>query len=259
MKRSIKEVQEQYKALETLGFDEFLVSFKSFKEELVEDDRKGVVQVMNKGTKRITARKKELERVETMLTFERAYDGGGLVGGVDEAGRGPLAGPVVAACVILNPDDPILYVNDSKKLNEKMRDKLYDEILERSISHGIGVVHHDRIDDINILQATYEAMRLAIEQMEVKPAHLLNDAVIIPGVAMTQEKIIKGDAKSLSIAAASILAKVTRDRIMVAYDELYPEYGFAGNKGYGAATHIEAIKNIGPSPIHRQTFIKNFV
>ena len=174
-------------------------------------------------------------------------------------GRGPLAGPVVAGAVILPKNCDILYLNDSKKLSEKMRETLYDEIMEKAVAIGIGIVSPQRIDEINILQATYEAMRMAISKLNVQPDLLLNDAVTIPEVSIRQVPIIKGDAKSASIAAASIIAKVTRDRLMVQYEEVLPGYGFASNKGYGSASHIQAIKEIGTTPIHRQSFIKNFL
>ena len=174
-------------------------------------------------------------------------------------GRGPLAGPVVASAVILPKDCNILYINDSKKLSEKKREELYDIIMKEAVAVGIGYANHTRIDEINILQATYEAMREAISKLVVKPDILLNDAVTIPGVDVRQIPIIKGDAKSMSIAAASIIAKVTRDRLMVEFDKAYPEYHFADNKGYGSAVHIAALKEVGPSPIHRQSFIKNII
>ena len=170
-----------------------------------------------------------------------------------------MAGPVVACAVILPKDCDILYLNDSKQVSEKKREELYDIILEKAVSVGIGMASHARIDEINILQATYEAMREAVGKLQPTPDLLLNDAVRIPGLHMEQIPIIKGDTLSGSIAAASIVAKVTRDRMMVKYDEIYPEYGFAKNKGYGAAGHIEAIKKYGPTPIHRMSFIKNFV
>ena len=178
---------------------------------------------------------------------------------IDEVGRGPLAGPVVAGAVILPKDNPILYLNDSKKLSEKKREALYEEIMERAVATGIGIVGPARIDEINILQATYEAMRAAIGGLSQTPDLLLNDAVTIPGMEIPQIPIVKGDAKSVSIAAASILAKVTRDHLMAEYDKLYPGYGFAKHKGYGTAAHIAALRELGPSPIHRRTFIKNFV
>ena len=191
--------------------------------------------------------------------YERKYQHLGYVCGIDEAGRGPLAGPVVAGAVILPEDCEILYLNDSKQLSEKRREELYDEIQEKAVAVGVGVIGPRRIDEINILQATYEAMCEAIGQLSVMPQILLNDAVTIPQVTIPQVPIIKGDAKSLSIAAASVIAKVTRDRMMREYDDLMPEYGFAAHKGYGSAAHISAIQKYGPSPIHRATFIKNFV
>ena len=172
-------------------------------------------------------------------------------------GRGPLCGPVVASAVILPKDCQILYLNDSKKLSEKKREELYDVIMEQAIAVGIGMASPERIDEINILQATYEAMRQAISGLKVKPAVLLNDAVTIPGVEIPQIPIIKGDAKSVSIAAASIIAKVTRDRMMVEYDRMYPGYDLASNKGYGTKAHMDALRTIGPCEIHRRTFIKN--
>ena len=202
---------------------------------------------------------KERERLQGMLAYEREYAVYGMICGIDEAGRGPLAGPVAAGAVILPRDCEILYLNDSKKLSPKRRDALYDEIMEKAVSYGIGIVDAKRIDEINILQATYEAMRQAIGKLSIVPDVLLNDAVTIPDVPMRQVPIIGGDGKSLSIAAASVLAKVTRDRMMEAYDSLYPEYGFAAHKGYGTAAHIAAIKEYGPCPLHRRSFITHFL
>ena len=196
----------------------------------------------------------ENERIREMLGTE-AF----VVAGIDEAGRGPLAGPVAAGTVILPADHDILYLNDSKKLSAKKRDMLYDQIREEAVAWAVGLVEPARIDEINILQATYEAMRLAISQLKVSPTVLINDAVTIPGVDIPQIPVIKGDAKCISIAAASILAKVTRDRIMEEMDALYPEYGFAGHKGYGTKAHIEAIREHGPCPIHRRSFITRIV
>lgn len=201
----------------------------------------------------------EKERIELMREFEEKYDNYSYICGIDEAGRGPLAGPVVAGAVILPKGKRILYVNDSKKLSEKKRNELFDVIKEEALSYGIGIVSPERIDEINILQATYEAMRQAVSQLSVQPDILLNDAVTIPWIDVRQIPIIKGDAKSLTIASASILAKVTRDRMMIEYDSLYPEYGFAKHKGYGTKAHIEAIKEYGACPIHRKTFIRNFI
>ena len=174
-------------------------------------------------------------------------------------GRGPLAGPVVAGAVILPKNCEILYINDSKKLSAAKREELYDVIMEQAVAVGLGQASPQRIDEINILQATYEAMREAIKNLGVTPDILLNDAVTIPQVDIPQVPIIKGDAKSISIGAASIVAKVTRDRMMVDYDMEYPGYAFAENKGYGSAAHIEALKKLGATPIHRQSFIRNFI
>ena len=202
---------------------------------------------------------KEIARTEAMSVYEKEHSSYLAICGIDEVGRGPLAGPVVAGAVILPKDNPILYLNDSKKLSEKKREALYDEIMEHAVATGIGIVAPARIDEINILQATYEAMRMAIENLKVRPDLLLNDAVTIPEVDIPQVPIIKGDAKSVSIAAASIIAKVTRDRMMVEYDQIIPGYDFASNKGYGTKAHIAGLKEHGPSPIHRRTFIKNFI
>lgn len=202
---------------------------------------------------------KEQERIEALCEFEKKYDYCQYICGIDEVGRGPLAGPVVAGAVILPKGCRILYINDSKKLSEKKREELFDVITKEAVSIGIGMASPEMIDSINILQATYEAMRMAISRLSVVPDILLNDAVTIPLVDIEQVPIIKGDAKSLTIGAASIMAKVTRDRMMIEYDSIYPEYGFARNKGYGTKEHIAALKENGPSPIHRRTFIKNFV
>ena len=202
---------------------------------------------------------KELARLEAMKEFEREYDGCSLICGVDEAGRGPLAGPVTAGAVILPKDCMILYLNDSKKLSEKRREELFWEIREKAVSYSVGIVGPERIDEINILQATYEAMRQAVSGLGAVPDLLLNDAVTIPELAIPQVPIIKGDAKSVSIAAASILAKVTRDHLMEEYDRQFPQYGFAKHKGYGTAAHVAAIREFGPCPIHRRSFLKNIL
>ena len=201
----------------------------------------------------------EIQRTQNMQRYENEYSMYTHICGIDEAGRGPLCGPVVAGAVILPKNCNILYINDSKKLSEKMRDVLYDEIAAGAVAWAVGIVSPERIDEINILQATYEAMRIAIDKLEIKPDILFNDAVTIPDVGIKQVPIIKGDAKSQSIAAASIMAKVTRDRMMQQYDEIYPQYGFAKHKGYGTKAHIEALKEYGPCPIHRKTFLKNIL
>lgn len=227
--------------------------------EYEEDSRAGVQNLIQKYQKQEEALKKERERTEQMKIYEHKYEDLGWICGIDEVGRGPLAGPVVAGAVILPRDSKILYRNDSKQLTAKKRDELYDVIMREAVAVGIGYASPARIDEINILQATYEAMREAISKLSVKPDVLLNDAVKIPQVDIRQVPIIKGDAKSVSIAAASIIAKVTRDRLMEEYDKVLPGYGFASNKGYGSAEHIAALKEIGPSPIHRQSFIGHFV
>ena len=200
----------------------------------------------------------ECNRTEGMKQFEKQYSNLSYICGIDEVGRGPLAGPVVAAAVILPKDCDILYLNDSKQLSAKKREELYKEIMEKAVSVGIGIQDESVIDSVNILNANYIAMREAISKLTVKPDVLLNDAVTIPEVDIFQVPIIKGDTKSISIAAASIIVKVTRDRIMVEYDKIYKEYKFAKNKGYGSKEHTEAIKKFGPCPIHRKTFIKKY-
>ena len=236
--------------------DEELAGFISAYEA---DERGGVVKLVEQAKKRAEKLEQEKQRIWELGKFEREYEQFGYVCGIDEVGRGPLAGPVVACAVILPKDCDILYINDSKKLSAAKREELYDVIMEKAVAVGIGMVGPGRIDEINILQATYEAMREAISNLQVKPDILLNDAVTIPGVDVRQVPIIKGDAKSISIGAASIIAKVTRDRLMEEYDKVFPEYGFASNKGYGSAEHIKALKEIGPTPIHRRSFIGNFV
>ena len=233
---------------------------RSFIEKYSEDTRSGVQKLIKQCQNRIQKEMEEEIRLEHMQMFERKYyKTCNFVCGIDEAGRGPLAGPVVAAAVILPKNHKIAYLNDSKQLSEKKREELFDKIMSEALAVGVGIVSPKRIDEINILQATYEAMRGAINQLKIQPEILLNDAVIIPEVKIPQEKIIKGDAKSLSIAAASIIAKVTRDRMMKDYHELFPEYGFNKHKGYGSKEHIQSIQQYGPSPIHRRTFITHFI
>ena len=251
----MEKISEIKSRLQAAQPEEYAAIFEEYKD----DTRSGVMKLMEQLHKKEAAYQKELVRTEKMKAFEHKYEELGLVCGIDEVGRGPLAGPVVAGAVILPRDCNILYLNDSKQLSASKRDELYDVIMENAVAVGIGMASPQRIDEINILQATYEAMREAIGKLDPAPQILLNDAVTIPQVTIRQVPIIKGDAKSVSIAAASIVAKVTRDRMMVEYDKVMPEYGFASNKGYGSAAHIEALKKYGPSPIHRSTFIKNFV
>lgn len=254
MEQSIQAIKVIFQAAAVDELPELLLTYET-------DSRAGVQSILKSARKRIDALEKEKQRTERLKEFERKYEALGYVCGIDEVGRGPLAGPVVAGAVILPKDCQILYLNDSKQLSEKKREELYDIIMAEAVATGIGYATPERIDEINILQATYEAMREAISKLKVKPDVLLNDAVTIPSVdaSMKQVPIIKGDAKSVSIAAASIIAKVTRDRLMVEYDSVFPEYGFASNKGYGAAAHIEALKKYGPTPIHRRSFIKNII
>ncbi len=249
---SISDIRLKSKTLAPEDTDAFLDAYK-------DDERAGVVKILEDCRKKKEKYLKELERIDNMLIYENKYFDYASICGIDEVGRGPLAGPVVAGAVILPKGCKILYVNDSKKLTAKQREELSEEIMEKAVSYGIGVVSPERIDEINILQATYEAMRQAVSRLDPCPDLLLNDAVIIPGLPQKQVKIIKGDAKSLSIASASIIAKVTRDRYMEFVSDKYPEYDFASNKGYGSAAHIEALKKFGPCEIHRRSFIGNFV
>jgi len=252
MEKKIGDIRKELMAADESKLPVFVADYES-------DKRSGVRELVAKARKRMEALEKERLRTQKMKVYEREYAAYGAICGIDEVGRGPLAGPVVAGAVILPADCEILYLNDSKQLSEKKREELYDIIMHDATAVGIGCVSHERIDEINILQATYEAMREAINKLSVKPDILLNDAVTIPDVDIRQVPIIKGDAKSVSIAAASIVAKVTRDRMMVAYDKQYPEYRFAENKGYGTAVHIDAIKQYGPTPIHRKSFIRNIM
>lgn len=249
--KSIAEIKQE---IETAGdlLEEVLVQYET-------DSRKGVQNLVQKARKQQERLIQERERLQQMCVYEKKYQSYQAICGIDEAGRGPLAGPVVAGAVILPENCEILYLNDSKKLSEIKREQLYEEIQEKALAWAVGIISPERIDEINILQATYEAMRQAVSQLTITPDLLLVDAVHIPEVSQKQVGIIKGDAKSVSIAAASIMAKVTRDHLMLQMDALYPEYGFASHKGYGSQAHIAAIRQYGPCPIHRQTFIKNFI
>lgn len=247
----IGEIRDLLQAAEDQMLPDFIARFES-------DERSGVRQLVQRAQKRLDALEKERERLMAMHQYEEQYKDCQAICGIDEAGRGPLAGPVVAAAVIIPKDCEILYLNDSKQLSAKKRELLYDEIMEKAVSVGVGYATPQRIDEINILQATYEAMWQAVNKLSVCPDILLNDAVRIPGLSMQQVPIVKGDAKSVSIAAASIIAKVTRDRLMMEYDKAMPQYHFAANKGYGSAEHIEALAVYGASPIHRRSFITHF-
>ncbi len=244
------EIRQKFSECGIAGLPQLIASYEG-------DARSGVQAAVASARKRIESYEREVRRTEEMKRYERQYDAYSYICGIDEVGRGPLAGPVVAGAVILPKNCSLLYLNDSKKLSEKKREELYEEIMGSALAVGTGYNTPARIDEINILQATYEAMREAVRALSPEPDLLLNDAVTIPGIGIRQVPIIKGDAKSISIAAASIVAKVTRDRLMVKYDEIYPEYGFASHKGYGSSAHIEAIRKYGPTPIHRKSFIKN--
>lgn len=250
--KSVSKIKEEFEAA---SFQELSSLYEKYRQ----DERAGVQSLIRKYQKKEEDLAREKERTEQMKAFEREYESRGYVCGIDEAGRGPLAGPVVAGAVILPKDSPILYLNDSKKLTARKREELYDVIMEQAVAVGVGYASPARIDEINILQATYEAMREAVSGLSIQPDVLLNDAVRIPGLSIYQVPIIKGDAKSVSIAAASIIAKVTRDRLMAEYDRLMPEYGFASNKGYGSEQHIQALKKYGASPVHRRSFLTHFL
>lgn len=250
--KNIKTIREELQAAEDSSLPFFIGEYEG-------DARAGVQKLVGQAKKRLQNLEAEKKRIYALQEYERRYPQASLICGIDEVGRGPLAGPVVAGAVILPKDCEILYINDSKKLSAAKREELYGIIMEQAVAVGLGQASPQRIDEINILQATYEAMRQAINNLGVTPDILLNDAVTIPQVDIPQVPIVKGDAKSISIGAASIVAKVTRDRMMVGYDSEYPGYAFAENKGYGSAAHIAALKRLGATPIHRQSFIKNFV
>lgn len=252
MSKKISEIKAEIDNCDIKKLNELLLEYRA-------DERLGVQKLISGAEKKLEKYNLELKRIEQMKEFEYKYSDYAYICGIDEVGRGPLAGPVVAGAVILPKDCDILYLNDSKQLSAKKREELYSEILEKAVCVKTAMSSPALIDEINILQATYEAMRKAIASMEIKPDLLLNDAVNIPNVDIKQVGIIKGDAKSISIAAASIVAKVERDAMMVAYDKIYPEYDFAGNKGYGSAKHIEALKKYGPCPIHRHSFIQGIL
>lgn len=250
---SIKDIQQIFKQSGREQWNRLFIQYGS-------DKRAGVQKIIAQYQKKITAYEKEMQRLEKMLEFEKKYgEEFTCICGIDEAGRGPFAGPVVAGAVVLPVGLKLEGLNDSKQVSAKRREELYEEIKEKAVSYGIGMSSPARIDEINILQATYEAMQHAVEDLDVVPDLLLNDAVTIPQIPIRQVGIVKGDARSLSIAAASIMAKVTRDRLMVEYAQLYPEYSFEKNKGYGSEEHRQALKKFGPCPIHRNTFIHNWI
>ena len=252
----MKPIAEIKKELDNCSIKEL----NRFINEYKNDMRLGVKKLVENAEKKIEKHNKELERLENITKYERKYQSMGIkyVGGIDEVGRGPYAGPVVTACVIFPEGCRIEGVNDSKKLSQKKREELFNIIKDRAVCIGVGIVDNYEIDEINILQATYKAMRIAVENMDLKPQQLLVDAVTIPDINIPQEPIIKGDAKSISIGAASIIAKVVRDRMMVEYAKKYPRYGFEHNVGYGSREHEEAIRKYGLCDIHRRSFTKKF-
>lgn len=248
-KLTLKQIQEEVQDKPIQEAIDYLLSLQSC--------GSSVGKLLDKYYKLQEKHNKEIERLEGMLSFENRalQEGYTFITGVDEAGRGPLAGPVVAAAVILPKGVLIEGVNDSKKLSEAKRDALFDIIKEKALTYGIAMADEKCIDEINILNATKKAMTEAIGQLKPQPDCILLDAVRLENITTKQVPIVKGDSLSLNIAAASILAKVTRDSIITEYDSIYPEYGFAQHKGYGTAQHISAIKKYGLCPIHRLSFI----
>ena len=253
MKKTLLAIKLEFENADMKHMDFLLDTYQS-------DQRLGVQKLLSKYRKKQQEYLQEKQRTYEMLFYEREYASSyRVICGIDEVGRGPLAGPVTACAVILDPKKEILYLDDSKKLSKKKREELYQEIMEKAVSVAIGEADWNRIDEINILQADYEAMRKAVGMLSEKPDLLLNDAVTIPEISIKQVPIIHGDALSASIAAASIVAKVTRDHQMEEYDKQFPEYGFASNKGYGTKEHIAALRKYGPCPIHRKSFLKNLL
>jgi len=253
-KLKIKDIENEIKNLDLNDAITRLIEFKNTHDLKLD-------KLIEKYSKKKQKFEKEVFRFNKMTIYEKdAYKNGFVhIAGIDEVGRGPLSGPVVACAVILPKDIFIEGLNDSKKLSEQKRDELFDIIKEQALDYGIGIVNNEDIDEINILNATYLAMKKAINCLKNTPDYLLIDAATIPGIDIDQKPIIKGDSKSISIAAASILAKVTRDSIMYQYDEMYPGYGFKSHKGYGTKEHYEAIEKQGITPIHRKSFLKNML
>lgn len=251
--KSIVEIKAELNNCSYEGLNDFVNLYS-------DDTRAGVIKLVESALKKLDKHNKEIQRLEQITQYEKKYQSIGVeyVGGIDEVGRGPYAGPVVTACVILPVGCKIEGINDSKKLSLKKREELFEIIKEKSVSVGVGIVDNYEIDELNILQATYKAMRIAVNNMDIKPQQLLVDAVTIPDIDIPQEAIIKGDAKSISIGAASIVAKVIRDRMMAEYAKKYPQYGFETNVGYGSKYHEEAIRKYGLCDIHRRSFTHKF-
>lgn len=251
--KSIVEIKAELNNCSYEGLNDFVNLYS-------DDTRAGVIKLVESALKKLDKHNKEIQRLEQITQYEKKYQSIGVeyVGGIDEVGRGPYAGPVVTACVILPVGCKIEGINDSKKLSLKKREELFEIIREKAVSVGVGIVDNYEIDELNILQATYKAMRIAVDNMDIKPQQLLVDAVTIPDIDIPQEAIIKGDAKSISIGAASIVAKVIRDRMMAEYAKKYPQYGFETNVGYGSKYHEEAIRKYGLCDIHRRSFTHKF-
>ena len=252
--KTVKEIKEFIETLEIKDYPKYIEILKN-------DDRKSVKDLSLRLEKKLLDTKKEEERLEKINFYENeGYKKGYLyIGGIDEAGRGPIAGPIIASVVVFKKDTKIHKIDDSKKLSEKKRNELFEIIKNEALDYGIGIVDNNKIDEINILNATILAMKKAVSQLERKPDYLLIDALNIPNLDINQNAIVKGDSKSISIAGASILAKVTRDNIMYEYDKMYPEYGFKNHKGYGTDEHYDAIRKYGLTPIHRKSFLKNII
>jgi len=252
-KTTLKDIEERIKDLKIDDALDYLHSLRC-------EPGTGIERLISKYEKKKESMAKELARLDAMCVFEKeAYEKGyRYIAGVDEAGRGPLAGPVVAAAVIL-PENACIYgLNDSKKLTSKQRESLYDEIIEKAVAFSVGIIDEKQIDSINILNATKAAMENAVSSLKPQPDILFIDAVKLENIRIKQVPIVKGDSRSVSIAAASIIAKVTRDRLIDELDQVYPQYGFKKHKGYGTKEHIEAIKKYGICPIHRISFTKKF-
>ncbi|MGP1433452.1 MAG: ribonuclease HII [Catonella sp.] len=249
--KNISEIKEEYANYSIPKLREFVACYRN-------DERSGVKKIIEMAKKKFENYEMEINRVKSMSKFERQFSENGYICGVDEVGRGPLAGPVVAAAVIFPKDLIIPYINDSKKVKETKREELFNCIMSEAISVGFGSVDNNRIDEINILQATFEAMREAVSALNIRPDIVLVDGnKKIPILDIEQQAVVGGDSKCLSIAAASIVAKVVRDRFMKDMDLKYPMYGFASNKGYGSAKHYAGIREFGISPLHRKTYIND--
>lgn len=250
--KNINEIKQIFETTDILSIEEVIEGFRT-------DSRSGVKKLIASYENKLKKYHEEVLRLQAMVDFDRDLLAEGDICGIDEVGRGPLAGPVVTAAVIMPPESRILYVDDSKKLTQAKREELYELIMNEAYAVSFGIKGVEEVDTLNILQATLLAMSEAVNHLEVIPDLIIADAVTIPDTQIKQVSVIKGDEKSYSVACASIVAKVTRDRMMIDYHELFPNYGFDANKGYGAAMHIEALKKYGPCPIHRRTFIKNFI